>query len=116
MSKATLYGLPAEVFQALRGFVPMADGLERAELWLSEGFAVGDREAGAALSVLEALEELLIEEGPRGDGARFALESIGAGRLRELKVRAEEILARADWEQAEASAVTGGLREEMEAG
>lgn len=115
----TLFGFTAEAYEAMRGFGPVKDAIERAAWWLDPanqlGGVVGETEATAALSVLEAIDVLLADEGPRGDGARFALASVGAEKLEALRARAQSLIGRAQWERTEASAVTGGLVERVEA-
>lgn len=119
MNAPTLFGFPVEFCHAMRGFVPVCDAIERAAWWLDPehqpGGFVGETEATAALGIIEPLDELLAERGPRGDGARFALASIGAEKLIELKARAEEIVGRAAWERAEGNAMSGAAVEQVEA-
>lgn len=115
MTARTLYGLTAEAYQAMRGFAPVADSLERAEELLSVGWAHDEQTANHVLTMFEGVDALVAEEGPRGDGARFALEAAGPGKLEELRERAREVVARRGWERAEAEAMTGGAVEEVEA-
>ena len=90
----------------LRGYLLASEVLEGCQERLETGcFA---EEANSVLVQLEALGELLGETGPKGDGARFAAEALGPKGVERLQERAQEVVARAEWESVEASAITSG--------
>ena len=111
-----LFGLPVEAYQAMRGFGPVCDAIERAEWWLNPNEhlcgVIGEDHAKRAINLLDVVEEMLEEDGPRGDGARFAVASMGVDKPILMRARAQEIIARAEWERLEVSAITGGHVEE----
>ncbi len=107
-----LYGMSIEAFHAMRGFAPVLDAIERAARWLDPeqhlGGVIVEQYARAALELLEGVDEMCRLPGPRGEGARFARASVGPAKLEEMRAHAREIVARREWERAEACAITGG--------
>lgn len=97
----------------LRGYLLASEVLEGVRERLELDYDA--RVAESTLVQLEALGELLGEAGARGDGVRFAADALGPWGVEALRERAKGIIARADWERVEASAITHGGDFEAEA-
>jgi len=90
----------------LRGYLLAAEVLEGVQEHLE--LDPDARVANSCIVQLEALGELLGAAGARGDGARFAADQLGPRGVEELRERAAAIVARAEWESVEATAITNG--------